>query len=1096
MKKLSIITAVLLSALVITSTVYGAESSPILKASVSEQSSRDPKAPDDYRKASTWLDTITDSCAARDKTGTVIKPLPKQVVSSLMRGKDEAYLMTLDVSGQEYLSLRVSDGGDGNGDGIGDTIGDGIGKEYGDDFFVWANAKLTTADGQEVWLDELKPEVSIVGYGPYISAAKEIEIGNKKFQHQLYGRATSKLCYRLDPARKFKTFEAYVGIAMKAGGGSVQFMVDNLDDAEVRRDWPFWNQLMQDFPDQRGLIYAAFDWCRQDKLDFWMPASVFELKAKECLTQSGKVLKTVASAGGDVKQLGDRLKALEETFAGKDVDWKRLYFEVHGLRRKILLSHPALNFDKILFNCNPPTTFSHNGDQHLGRHSRIGLGLSVLSDWKSDKPQVKAILEGKLPAGAVRNPDLNYDADKVVFGFCDHSTTLQKRYFIYEAAIDGSWVRQLTGTTRDPFTTSNNRATVVIEDNDPAYLPDGNLLFISSRCQSFGRCHAGRYVPAMVLYSCDNNGDNIRQLSYNNENEYEPSILNDGKVIFCRWEYTNRNEMFFHKLWQCRPDGSNISHYFGNDMAAPMMITEARAIPGTRKVVATAMGHHTYSTGTTVVLDVDKGENGEQAITHITPETSYSESQGMPNPHYSHPYPITETLFLVSRANHPVPSQLKAPPPNDRGIYLIDAEGSRELLYENPDVASVSPIAIRKRERPPVLPKIELAKNADEMATVYVQNAYLTRNDPKGLIKPGSIKAIRVNALGVQPRAKRSLLSAGVPVEIPKKVLGTVPVDANGSAFFKVPARTSLQLQIIGEDGMAILTEKSFFYLQPGEKRSCVGCHESGGVTPPSGDYARGMVPMELKPGAGPQYKGGLSFMRTVQPVLDRYCISCHGLDEKKKIISLIHDGKMEWPQSYQELVKRGEHRLGQRHVMWFGRNISRPYAYYAFSNKVAMMLEKNHSNVNMDRDSTMRVIEFLDLNAQCYGDLFPNKLEERQIAAKALAELRAYVKDVFGEKLAAQPERALVNTVQVDESRILMAPLASAAGGWGQIKGWADKNDPGFQKMQQLVEKCIIRSPTENTNGWEPTFEQGGGEKWVVEEQQKYLMQINAKTK
>jgi hypothetical protein len=157
-------------------------------------------------------------------------------------------------------------------------------------------------------------------------------------------------------------------------------------------------------------------------------------------------------------------------------------------------------------------------------------------------------------------------------------------------------------------------------------------------------------------------------------------------------------------------------------------------------------------------------------------------------------------------------------------------------------------------------------------------------------------------------------------------------------------------------------------------------------------------------------------------------------------------------------------------------------------------MLAKNHGNVNMDRDSYMRVIEFMDLNAQCYGDLFPHKLEQRQIDAKALAGLRTYVKEVFGEKLAAQPERALINTVQVDESRILMAPLASAAGGWGQIKGWADKDDSGYRKMAKLVEKCIIHSPTENTNGWEPTFEQGGGEKWVADEQQKYLKRINAK--
>ena len=1035
---------------------------------------RDPKAPDDYRKAGNWLDTIMDSCAAKNRTGAVVTPAPKQVVSPILHGKDEAYLVTLDVSGQEYLSLRVCDGN----------------QEIGVGHSVWANAKLTTADGKEVWLDELKPEVVEVGYSSFVATAKEITIGEKKFQHQLNANAPSKVCYRLDPARKFKTFETYVGLD-KSATGSVQFTVNN-----VRKVSPFWDQLMQDFPDQRGLVYAAFDWCRQDRLDIWLPAAAYERKAKECLAQSGKVLKTVTAAGGSVKQLGDDLKALEDKFAGKDADWKRLYFEVHGLRRKILLSHPALNFDRILFNCNPPTTYSHNGDQHLGRHSRVGPGLSVLTDWKSDKPQVKAILEGKLPAGAVRNPDLNYDADKVVFGFCDHSTPLQKRYFLYEAAIDGSWVRQLTGTTRDPFTTWNNRATVLVEDDDPAYLPDGSIVFISSRSQSFGRCHGGRYNPAMVLYSCDGNGDDIRQLSYGNENEYEPAILNDGKIIFCRWEYTNRHQLLFHKLWQCRPDGSNVAHYFGNDMTTPMMITEATAIPGTRKVVATAMGHHSYSTGTVVVLDVDKGENGEQSITHITTETPYSESHGWPNPHYSHPYPITETLFLVSRANHPVPVQGNVPPPNDRGIYLIDAEGSRELLYENPDVASVSPIAVRKRERPPVLPKLEPAKGADAMATLYVQNVYLTRNDPKGLIQPGSIQAIRVNALGVQPRANRTSLSETVPVEIPKKVLGTVPVDANGSACFKVPARTALQMQIIGEDGMAILTEKSFFYLQPGETRGCVGCHEPGGVTPAAGNYARRMVPLDLKPAAGPQYRGGLSFMRTVQPVLDRYCISCHGLDEQKKGISLIHDGKMEWPQSYQELVKRGDHRLGEYGYMWFGRNISRPYEYYACGNKVAKMLAKNHSNVNMDRDSTMRVIEFMDLNAQCYGDLFPNKPEQRQIAPKALAALRAYVKEVFGEKLAAQPERALINTVQVDESRILMAPLAIAAGGWGQIKGWPDKNDPGFQKMQQLVEKCIVRSPTENTNGWEPTLEQGGGEKWVVEEQQKYLKQINAEQK
>jgi hypothetical protein len=795
--------------------------------------------------------------------------------------------------------------------------------------------------------------------------------------------------------------------------------------------------------------------------------------------------------------------------------YEKFYISVRHLRRKMILSHPALDFEKILINRNPPTRYSHNGDQHLGRHSRVGKGLTILSGWKSDYIKVKPMLgRGKLPAGAVRNPDLHYDAGKVAFAFCDHTRKGHKRYFLYEAAIDGSWVRQLTGTKRDKFKTWDNRATVMIEDNDPCYLPDNEIIFISTRCQSFGRCHGGRYNPAWNLHRCDKNGDNVKQLSFANENEYEPSVLNDGRIVFTRWEYTNRHEMFFHMLWACRPDGTNVTHFFGNDMLHPMMMVEATAIPGTHRVVTTAQGHHSYNTGTSIVLDTNIGENTEKAIQHLTPETPYSESPGggWPSPHYSHPYPINEELFLVSRANHRVHKQGQLPPVADRAIYLIDPVGGRELIYEDPEVASFSPIAIRKRKRPPVMPTM-VRPNAPDYGTVFLQNVYLTRkeNDPNGIIKPGMIKAVRVIALGVQPRARRSACNMRVGVEIPKKVIGTVPVDATGSAYFKVPARTSLQMQSLDENGMAILTEKSLFYLQPGENRSCVGCHEPEGSSPivSAMSKLRRLRPVDLKPAAGPSYAGGLSFMRTVQPVLDRYCIKCHGLNEKtdaksKKAqkVNLIHDGQL-WPRSYKALHARGDHRVGDKGYMGGGknhqpsdRNISKPRRFYAYSNKVSHMLVKNHGKCNIDKDSYMRIIEWMDVNAQCYGDLFPNKLEERKIDAKAMAALRAYAKGLFGAKIAAQPDRALINTVQVDESRILMAPLATKAGGWGQIPGYASKKDPKYKKMAELVDKCIVRKPNENTRGWKPTLEAGGGEKWVVQERARFLSDLKGSSR
>jgi hypothetical protein len=1063
-----------------------------------------------YSKKSTWQETLKASLANKAKGVTAVKARPvtkpsksfKPFVTKVLKGGMEPLKISVPITGQKDLILVATVGGDG------DSC----------DHATWANAKLIDAAGKVTWLDSIRPKKSQVGWGSLDIKSNEtrrpVIIGKQKFSRYIFAHAFSALYY--DIGGKYVRFEASVGVDRRAhsNAGSVSFIVTNNRKSIPKGSAspsgalaaPLWVALLRDFPANQGLMVLN-DWLRQDSLGIEDASDKFQAPATAALKAAADTLAYVKKAGPQTRLAAELAAMTKKHASATGSQWRGLYMETKQLRRRIILSHPALNFEKILINRNPPTRYSHNGDQHLGRHSRVGKGLTILTNWKTGKIKATPMLkEGKLPEGAVRNPDLHYDAEKVVFAFCDHTREGQKRYFLYEAALDGSSVRQLTGTKRDKFNTWDNRATVIIEDNDPCYLPDDEIIFITTRCQSFGRCHGGRYNPAWNLHRCDKNGDNIKQLSYGNENEYEPSVLNDGRVVFTRWEYTNRHEMLFHMLWACRPDGTNVTHFFGNDMLHPMMMVETTAIPGTHRVVTTAQGHHSYNTGTTVILDTNIGENTEKAIKHLTPETPYSESPGggWPKPHYSHPYPVTEDLMLVSRANHNVHPQGKTPPPADRAIYLIDPAGGRELIYEDPEVASFSPIPIRKRKRPPVMPSM-VRPNAPPYGTVFLQNAYLTRkeNDPKGIIKPGMIKAVRVIALGVQPRANRTACNMRVGVEIPKKVIGTVPVDETGSAYFKAPSGLSLQVQTLDKNGMAILTEKSLFYLQPGENRSCVGCHEPEGSSPIVSAITklRRLRPVDLKPAAGPAYEGGLSFMRTVQPVLDRYCIKCHGLgegkDPKGEKIKLIHDGQL-WPQSYKTMFARGDHRVGDKGYMGGNknhqeadRNISKPRRFFAYSNKVAHMLVKNHGKCNMDNDSYMRIIEWMDVNAQCYGDLFPNKLEERRIDAKAMTALRAYVKELFGAKIAAQPDRALINTVQIDESRILMAPLATKASGWGQIAGYASKSDPKYKKMAALVDKCIIRRPNENKRGWQPTLQAGGGEKWVMESRAKLISNL-----
>jgi len=719
--------------------------------------------------------------------------------------------------------------------------------------------------------------------------------------------------------------------------------------------------------------------------------------------------------------------------------------------------------------------------------------------------------EGMLPEGAVRNPDLHYDADRVAFAFCDHSqpTGQLLRYFLYEAALDGSWVRKVTGTKDDPLVTTDGRATVPIEDNDPCYLPDDDIVFISTRGQSFGRCHGGRFNPAWPLYRCTPDGKSVRQISFNNENEYEPSVLNDGRVVYTRWEYTNRHEMWFHMLWSCRADGTEVSNYFGADMIYPMEIVEASAIPNSHKIVATAAGHHSYSTGTTVIIDPKLGENGEQSITRVTPETGYPETPnvGWPSLHWSHPHAVNEDLFFVSRANHRVHTQGMVPPENDRAIYLIDTLGGREFIYEDLEVASFSPIPVRKRVRPPAMPSRLVP--GQKHGTLFVQNAYLTRNDPEGIIKPGMIHAIRVNAIGVKPMNGAPRVSSLVGVEIPKRVLGTVPVGPDGSAFFKVPANTALQLQILDENGMAILTEKSFFYVQEGENRSCIGCHEPSGTAPLTDTFAKmsRSAPMDLTPPAGPSYPGGNSFHRSVQAVLDRYCIGCHGLEKKEKNVNFISARGSTTP-GLHALVARGSHRVGLKSYMQeqfrLGQdaNISRPRRFYAYSNRVAQMLVGNkelageafceaHKDLVVDPESRQQLIDWMDLNCQTVGDQFRNRpAETRSLDSAKMNELRAYAATLFGEDFADRrvPDHALVNLVQPDQSRILLAPLPVEQGGWGQLDGYADRQDEKFRQVAAMIEEAIIRSPNENNRGWNPTIEQSGADAWILEERERFF--------
>ncbi|MCK4564310.1 MAG: hypothetical protein KAU94_06530, partial [Verrucomicrobia bacterium] len=547
--------------------------------------------------------------------------------------------------------------------------------------------------------------------------------------------------------------------------------------------------------------------------------------------------------------------------------------ELRGLRRRIILSHPLLGFDDLLINKRLVPAFSHQSDQYLGRHSGAGDGLVVLRNWKS-QPTEEVLLKDRLPVGSVLHPDLSYDGRRILFSYCDHSEARKnhRRYFIYEINTDGSGLRQLTGTAADPLEGLEGRRTALIEDFDPCYLPGGRIAFVSTRNQGGVRCHhGGRYCMTYTLYGCDGNGVDIRPIAYGEANEWDPSVMNDGRIIWCRWDYINRHDTIYQGLWTTKPDGTSTAHYYGSYTRNPCLISEAKSIPGTRLICATAGPHHGYIAGSIILIDPAKGRDGEAPLQRITPEARFPETEGWHEKAYCTPYPLSENLFLAAYTPGKIKKQGSDPSADAYAIYLVDTLGGRELVYRDPEISCFAPIPIQPRKKPPALPSILPDAPVGAPGTFYVQNVYESSES----IPKGSVKRLRIVQIYPQP-AQRAPDRSKVLFELPRKIIGTVPVDENGSVAFEAPSGVPLLFQLLDENNMCVMSMRTFVYAHPGETASCVGCHEPRDMAPPRA--AAFTTIHKPVPPAGPQYEGGLSFAKTVQPVLDRHCIRCHGL--------------------------------------------------------------------------------------------------------------------------------------------------------------------------------------------------------------------------
>lgn len=583
-----------------------------------------------------------------------------------------------------------------------------------------------------------------------------------------------------------------------------------------------------------------------------------------------------------------------------DAETERIYVRVRRLKRELLLTRPEMDFDTLLFTKRTPTSYSHLVMQYYGWRARAGGGLFVL-DSPGYSSEARDILAGRMERGSVLQPCLDWDGERIAFSYVARADRRfspdQVRngeddafYHLWTVNPDGTGLQQRTS---GPY-----------EDLMPAWLPDGDIMFCSTRRKGYARCFGpsggGRW-NTYTLHRFSINDGAITQCSCNDVSEWFPVVGHDGLVYFSRWDYIDRDAVTHQNLWSARPDGTNPVAVWGNAVPNPHCTFQARPIPGSRKFLFVASAHHSITAGSLAILDPNVGANAMEAIQRITPEIPFPESESRAiTEYYAAPWPLAEDLFLTAYSPHPLVWEPGGNRRDALGIYLMDLAGNRELLYRDPGIGCTNPTPLRPRRRPPILASAcdpGLGNEGEFMvADVY--------EGLRGIAARGEVKELRV----MQLFPKTTPLHNDQPVglageENARAVLGSVPVREDGSAYFRAPARKPLLFQLLDAEGRAVKTMRSLTYLQPGERVYCVGCHESPGTAPPAGGLpaATQRPPSRLAP--GPFEGEPFSYMRVVQPILDEHCVACHGASSPSADLDLTGMPDRGFVKSYWSLL-------------------------------------------------------------------------------------------------------------------------------------------------------------------------------------------------
>ena len=790
---------------------------------------------------------------------------------------------------------------------------------------------------------------------------------------------------------------------------------------------------------------------------------------------------------GQLDAAAQRLTALPKD-ASDDLR-RAVYLQTRWAVRGLVFANPVLDFGRLLFVKRfTQETYPDVCLNHMPWCSRPGGDLCILSAAKgqglSSALNLRSILNRALGPGHLHGMDLWWDGSRVVFGYArtpsDEPPTgwldrAQSYHFrrtvepthLFEIGIDGRNLRQLTSGEWS--------------DLDPAYTAGGDIVFVSERCGTSLQCNEyDKDETSCNLYVMKPDGTGIRRLSANKDGDYLPHTLDDGTVAYLRWEYHERSWAFIQSIWTIRPDGTGADAVFKQHFVNPWSLEDVRSIPGSKKLVCIAAGHHTLAAGPLVVVDPSLGINEPKGMSIVTPDVKPPEGgmDGVPALEggtqdggglYSTPWALSEKCFLAAYTYSNTQTDAKG-----YALYVVDVFGNKELIHRDPAISCFMPMPLRSRPCPPVFPEfVDLTK---DRATCIISDVSFGSEEIAD-----RIRYVRIaepigwpydNQLGGQRYGEKGPhLINWTPI----RILGDVPVERDGSAHFEVPADTAVYFQLLDENRMELRRMRSFISFQPGETRACAGCHETRGLSPRShaAPLAASLPPRALIP--PPWGNRPVSFLRDIQPILDRYCVQCHGGLKPAGGLDFC-GGLTDWSREYEQAwglvpgygFNRAFETIIQAKLVATAEpnlqdaSITPPLAYGAHASKLFKSLDSpaQRKRGRLSADELLRMTMWMDANAP-YHDRFVNKRANEKAYDIATDKTLAQQITAVQERRCGACHKAAevtrldwIDLQQPERTLFLRAPLSKTAGGTESCKApvYKDTSDPDYQSVRELV--------------------------------------------